>query len=407
MNLNYYIIDFFIQELNLDENSPVVGKLKSIRNGIYLFLTVHAITSFYAFNSIFGNIFVALLAAIIYVFIFLVVYIVLLATVRKVDFQKQERNVKIKAFEKINDVDYSVTKFGKLQPTFIGRINKKGWGNIIFRSTIILFLGIGPAFFAGTMVHHLLTNNYYESAKQTFINDQIQIHYELISYDNILNQKKLDSLKHIRQNLVSIIDSLESNPDSYGYYKKDIAWYQSRLENFDILNAPKITRYSNKIASDSISDINYINKIENHYKNANFFNLRSSVTWKYYGFTYILVVLIYLLILYMPFFVRYRLMMKYSHDLDDKLEAHYVNIITRNFERHVEQMKHSNVVEELKKFLTDEQLAEKKKIKFIEVLDYFNRMGHNYFDPAIKAKDNADTRIFIDKGGLGKYLGKQ
>ena len=166
MNLNYYIIEFFIKELNLDEGSPIAGKLKRIRNGIYLFLIVNAITSFYAFNSLFGNIFIASLATIIYQFIFLMVYIVLFATVRKADFQKKEPNVKIKIIEKINDINYSATKFDKVQPGLIRKINAKGWGKIIFRSILLLSLGIGPAFFSGIMVHHFLTNESYEIASK-------------------------------------------------------------------------------------------------------------------------------------------------------------------------------------------------------------------------------------------------
>ncbi|MFN5458474.1 MAG: hypothetical protein ACK5AY_01065 [Bacteroidota bacterium] len=405
MSLGDYISGYIVRELNLPEDSVIAVKLKRIRIAIYFFLGLNAITCVYAFHILFSGWITALVAALAFQFIFLMIYIVLFATIRKSDFQEPVRNIKIKSVEQINNENYSASRF----TTNLNNKRKfklSGWFKIIFRSVLLIMMGIGPAIFFGIMVHHSLTNDKYEIYKVKFIDNQIYLHEKLLKASQQVKLGELDSMNKIRSTFLFKLDSLNKNPDPNGYYREDIAWYESRLKNFDELNLQKMQRIKSDLLSDSVASVEFLNMISNHFKDADFFQVRAAVTWENYPFTFFLISLSFVILLFFPFYSRYRLMIRNAPEMDDKLEKFYIDVISKSHENLLVEIRNTSAYKKLKNALNDNFYTKEQIEKFSKLYAYFDRIGGHYVDPAFKAKEKEDLRVFIDKGNLGRYLGK-
>ena len=406
MNLSEYISDYFFKELKIPEGSLVASKLKSIKTGIYFFLLISTVTCLYAFYSVFQNVGIAIVAAFIFQFIFLMIYVVLFSTIRKSDFQRIVKNKKTPVInEDINGILLPVRKF-YIDELDKNNATKRSWGNVIFRIILLLFLGAGPAYFFGIMLHAPFTTQYYQDAKSAFINEQIQSHEKKLNNSQLSIQKELDSLNKVKQGYLNTIDSLQKNPDINGYYKEDIAWLQSRIVNFDELNALKIQNDKEKLLQGEANASNYAEALRSHFQTADFFYLRSKVTIRHYYVTFYVAVLLFLYLLLNPFLRRYRLIVNNAPELDDLLEKHYEKLIHQNHEKFVYDYQKTSVVKLLEESLYDEDFSDAQKNHFHEILSQIKNPGGKYEDPAVKSKHKHDNRIFVEKGHLGKYLGK-
>jgi hypothetical protein len=404
MNLSDYIADYFIKELNLRDDSIVFRKLKRIKYVIYLFLLVNMITCGYAFYMLFNNIIVSALSTLLFQFVFLMVYIVLFATVRKSDFQKPIRNIKVKSIEKINDQEYPAQKF-ILDKPIDSKISARGWKDILFRLSLLIALGIGPSFFFGMMINHNSGQADYEIAKQDYINNKIATHNKNVAKSNFIVKRELDSLLLAKNNFLLILDSLNNNPDPNGYYQEDIAWYSNRLADFNEVNAVKIKRLTNKLELDSIAQLGYEDNLRMHYNNAQFFMLRANAIWKKNTLSYFFTSLLFLFLLIYPFLIRYRLIINNTEDFDSNLEKYYVKIIQEGFSKFLKDLRSSLIVKDIEVYLKkDEAGIISTRLK--EWMAHFDKIGDKYEDPALKSVDKSDPRVFIDKGNLSRYLGK-
>jgi hypothetical protein len=332
------------------------------------------------------------------------VYIVLFATVRKSDFQKPIRNIKVKAVQSINGIDFPAQKFILDNPND-AKISVRGWKDIFFRLSLLIALGIGPSFFFGMMLNHNSAQADYEIAKQAYINNQITTHNKNVAKSNLLVKRELDSLLYVKNNLIFVIDSLNSNPDPNGYYQEDIAWYANRLTDFDEVNKLKVQRLSDKLEQDSIAQLGYEDDVRSHYSNAQFFMLRANTTWKKNTAFYFLASLLFLILLVYPFVVRYRLIINNTEDFDSNLEKYYVKIIHEGFSKFLYDLKSSLIVKDIETYLKKEE-AGIISIRLKEWLNHFEKIGDKYEDPALKSVEKQDPRVFIDKGNLSRYLGK-
>jgi len=405
MNLSEYISGYFVRELRLSPDSPIAKKLNLIRSAIYFFLFVNFFTCLYAFVSVFHSYWIAIPSTILFQFVFLMIYIVLFSTIRKAEFQRVVNNKLTPVVqEEIEGLKYPVRKFVLNDEN---KIYKRRWSEVIFRMILLMAVGFGPAYFFGIMTHHLATAEDYVSAKKNFINNQIKAHEQLNQKEISGTKLLLDSLRNTRSLIAFKIDSLQKNPDVNGYYLEDIKWQEKLLTNFDQLNNNKILWCQKKIDEDSLASIVYAEKIENHFKSSDYFQLRYQVTIKNFPVTYYFAVVIFLLLLLYPFYLRYRLIVKDAAALDDLLEAHHEKLIHADFELVKKNILHSTVVTRINEFLADaDNDNEIQKNEMRHILMYLEQYGDNYHDPAVRAKQKHDTRVFVEKGNLGRYLGK-
>lgn len=409
MSLTYYITDHFTDELKLKEQSEIVNRLNSIKRLFIVFIIINTITSFYAFHTLFHNFFITLIGTALFQFIFFMIYIVLFATIRKAEYLKSTVNKKINITHIINGQSFPAKAFtNEEQDVKTAAINKlqKSWKNITIRFLLLVFLGTGPAFFFGIMLHDRSTEEEYVKAKEQFIANQLDKSRKLTER---LQKNKVAELKELikqRNALIHSIDSLKSNPDPNGYYLEDIAWNETKLKLFDELNNQKIEKGLTKLKDDSERLAEKELKLMNSFKDADFFMLRAFVVWKKTPVTFLLSIFFFLMMLLFPFIKRYSLLIKNSEILDDLLENHYRKIIISDYEKMKYELKHSRVAEIIKELINDKEYSEIKKRELeVALLNTLNP-GLNYTEPAFKTNPVKDDRKFIEKGQLAKFLGK-
>jgi hypothetical protein len=209
-----------------------------------------------------------------------------------------------------------------------------------------------------------------------------------------------------RNSLVYTIDSLRKNPDPNGYYLQDITWFEGRLKLFDDINLLKINEALERQKLDSIDNVISIKNLNERYQQAEFFILRFSLIWKKYPVTYALAVILFMILLLRPFIIRYKMMIKQPDAIDNLLEKKYIDIIKQSHDKLKHDLVNTDIVEKIRLFLEDKLIGEDKKNQFEHILKTIANYGDEFDDPAFKVKSKLDTRVFIEKGNLGRYLDK-
>jgi hypothetical protein len=255
------------------------------------------------------------------------------------------------------------------------------------------------------MINHNSGQADYEIAKQRYINNKIATHNKNVAKSNSIVKRELDSLLLVKSNLLLLLDSLNNNPDSNGYYQEDIAWYSNRLTDFNEVNAVKIKRLANKLEQDSIAQLGYEDNLRMHYNDAQFFMLRANAIWEKNTSSYFLTSCLFLFLLIYPFLIRYRLIINNTEDFDSNLEKYYVKIIQEGFSKFLKDLRSSIIVRDIEVYLKKDE-AGIISIRLKEWMSHFDKIGDKYEDPALKSVEKSDPRIFIDKGNLSRYLGK-
>ncbi len=408
MLLGYYITGYFNQELNLDTNSDISNKLERIQRNVFLFLIINTVACFYAFYSLFGLMLVAIIATTLFQFVFVMIYIVLFSTVRKAEYLQKAENKKIQTQEKIGLHIFPVRKF-VLDGDAINPPKKRSWKNIIIRTLMLILIGSGPAFFFAMMIHHPFSNEKYELEKVNYISQKIASH-KAVSAEALSKVKsETDSLLRVRNEMVAQIEQATLNPDPQDYLQEDKQWLTRNLQTFDELYAPKIKRNQDRIISDSIASINFQTSLAEHFRDSNFVQIRAGVIWGQSPLTFILLLSFYLFLLLSPFISRYKLMIKTPELLDDLLEKKYVEIINNDFKKLKTDLGNSRAAQHLRNEINtrkNETEAIQKVKEWGDYLDMIRQYGEYYQDPAFKAKQKHDPRIFVDKNNLGKHLGE-
>jgi len=408
MLLGYYITGHFTQELALDSNSAIVNKLEKIRRNVFLFLLINTVACFYAFYSLFSILWVALIATALFQFVFLMIYIVLFSTVRKAEYLQRAENKKIQTQEKIGEHVLPVKKF-VLDGDAVNPPKKRSWKNIIIRTLMLILIGSGPAFFFAMMIHHPFSNEKYEQGKSEYISQKIANHKAFSTEALSKVKSQTDSLLRIRNEMVAQIENATINPDPQDYLQEDKQWLERKLQTFDELYAAKIKRNQDRIISDSIASFNFQNALAEHFRGSDFVQIRAGVIWGQSPLTFILVLSFYLFMLLVPFVSRYKLMIKTPELLDDLLEKKYVDIINNDYKKLKTDLENSLAAQHLRNeisTLKNVTGASQKVKEWGDYLDMIKQYGEYYQDPAFKAKQKHDPRIFVDKNNLGKHLGE-
>lgn len=102
-------------------------------------------------------------------------------------------------------------------------------------------------------------------------------------------------------------------------------------------------------------------------------------------------------------------MIKTPELLDDLLEKKYVQIINDDFKKLKTDLQNSSAAQHLKKeisALANISGSGTKVKEWEEYLEMIKQYGEYYQDPAFKAKQKHDPRIFVEKNNLGKHLGE-
>ena len=411
MKIGKYISDYFIEELKINKDSLVADRLLGLKTLVLWFLVANAISCLYAFYSLFDSIIISILGTILFQFIFIMIYIVLLSTVRKAEYLKSSANKKVSTILDLNGNKYPAFEFVLEGPGLLTKIPevlkpRKSYSNIIIRTFLLILLGIGPAFFFGLMMHHPFTKSNYELAKDNFILKQIENNKKLTSEIHLAKKNELQSLIDQKQVIVTTIDSLKNHPDPNNYYLEDIAWYEKKLHLFEEINGPKIKRGIEMQMKDSIQNIQKENLLIEKYKAVNLFMLRGSVTWAKFPITFLITIVLFVLLLIMPFLVRYSWLISSPEYVDNALEDYYKKIIENDYENLKHKLKKSKVVSLINECLKDDSYSESQKALFKKILEYNLDPGLHYTEPAFKVNPVKDSRKFIEKGYLSKYIGK-
>jgi hypothetical protein len=412
MNIFHYITDHFVDELKLKENNEATSKLRGIKNTIKLFFVVNTVTSLYAFYTLFDSLVIAILATALFQFVFVMIYVVLFATIRKAEYLKSSFNKKHPEEVVLNGVAYRASGFilkgpGNKQDIEYVFKNKKGYSNMVIRTLLLLLLGTGPAFFFSMMLHHPFTKEKYASARNKYIEKQILLSQRQTFKLQESKRNELDSLVKQRDFLSNTIDSLKSHSDNNGYYLEDVAWYESKLKLFNEINDKKIALGLAKIQTDSVELVNKENLLRSHYEKADFFMLRSKVIRSHSPFTFVIIMNIYFVLLLLPFYRRYSMLIKRPDLIDDELEAHYRKIISTEYEKLKIALRNSELVKIINELLQNEKVPDHKKEYLRKAIVLAMDPGLYYSDPEFRVNPMKDNRKFIEKDNLAKYIGKQ
>jgi hypothetical protein len=259
------------------------------------------------------------------------------------------------------------------------------------------------------MIHHPFSNEKYEQGKSEYISQKIANHKAFSTEALSKVKSQTDSLLRIRNEIVAQIENATINPDPQDYLQEDKQWLERKLQTFDELYAAKIKRNQERIISDSIASINFQNALAEHFRGSDFVQIRAGVIWGQSPLTFILVLSFYLFMLLVPFVSRYKLMIKTPELLDDLLEKKYVDIINNDYKKLKTDLENSLAAQHLRNeisTLKNVTGASQKVKEWGDYLDMIKQYGEYYQDPAFRAKQKHDPRIFVDKNNLGKHLGE-